>query len=406
MSAVVLDLNDCLLQLWRDGSTLLRSPGYALLEGKNYVFGEDARKQARLHPRSINHRFWWQLDTEPMKPAFGPGRHTADLVHAHLLNIHQQAQEPDELILAAPGSMQTSQLALLLGIIEQCPFAAVGLVDRAVASCAALPVERSCDHIELQLHQALVTQLELDNGTLQRRGVTPVPGCGWLAFQDRMAHSIADSFIRQTRFDPRRQATTEQQLYDSLPELMQALLESPEHNLELGGHRARLERQVLAESCDDLLQRLLQGAGGTGELLSVESFLAQVPGFREKFGQARIVPEDALFESIERNQQLLEGDESGLHFVTRLPATAAAGVGAQALQPVAEPQTPEPVKQPSRYRIEIEDGSCTIQPVSGPAPLLNGEPVNAASQLQAGDRLELETGEVLTLEPAVGDHGP
>jgi hypothetical protein len=407
MGAVILDLNDCQLRLWRDGATLFSSPGYALLQGKHYVFGEDARKQARLHPRSINHRFWWQLDTEPMNPAFGPGRHTADLVHAHLLDIHQQAQQTDQLILAAPGSMQTGQLALLLGIIEQCPFSAVGLVDRAVASCAAQAVSGSYGHIDLQLHQALVTHLELDNGVLQRRLATPVPGCGWLAIQDRMAQSIADSFIRQTRFDPRRQATIEQQLYDALPDLMRALLEEQEYNLELGGHRARLERQTLAESCSDLLQRIAQSASKAGTQFSVESLLAMIPGVAEQLGPVEVLPENALFENIERNQQMLEGDDSGLHFVTRLPASAAEP--AQNPQPPPAPvqqDAPEPATEPSRYRIEIEEDSCTVLPVSGPAPRINGEPVSEARRLQPGDRLQLDSGEVLTLEPAVGDHGP
>ena len=135
----LLDLNDSNLQLWRAGEAV-QSPGYALLDGKQYTFGSAARSAARLRPRDINTRYWWQLNTEGLQPALGPARHTADLVHAHLLDIHKQAGQPEEMILAASGSMQRDQLALLLGIVVQCPFNAVGLVNRSVALASTVAV--------------------------------------------------------------------------------------------------------------------------------------------------------------------------------------------------------------------------------------------------------------------------
>ncbi|TNF89402.1 MAG: hypothetical protein EP301_03065, partial [Gammaproteobacteria bacterium] len=110
MSEPILDINDTNLSLWRGVELGLLSPGYALLEGKSYRFGEAARNEARLHPRQINHRYWSQLDMEPLTPAFGPSRHSADLVHAHLLAIHEEAGRPDAVIIAAPGSLQHDQL--------------------------------------------------------------------------------------------------------------------------------------------------------------------------------------------------------------------------------------------------------------------------------------------------------
>ena len=70
MSEPILDINDSNLSLWRGEEPSLVSPGYALLQGQSYRFGEAARNEARLHPRQINHRFWSQLDIEPLTPAF------------------------------------------------------------------------------------------------------------------------------------------------------------------------------------------------------------------------------------------------------------------------------------------------------------------------------------------------
>ena len=108
-------------------------PGLRPAGGQQYRFGNEARAAARLQPRDINTRYWWQLSTEALQPALGPARHTGDLVHAHLQDMHREARQPAELMLAVSGSMQREQLALLLGIVQQCPFDAVGLVNRSVA---------------------------------------------------------------------------------------------------------------------------------------------------------------------------------------------------------------------------------------------------------------------------------
>mgnify|MGYP000084538919 CR=1 FL=1 len=87
MSISVLDINDSNLQLWHEGTTV-QSPGYVLFQEKEYRFGSPARAAARLQPRDINTRYWWQLSTETLQPALGPARHTGDLAHAHLSRYH------------------------------------------------------------------------------------------------------------------------------------------------------------------------------------------------------------------------------------------------------------------------------------------------------------------------------
>ena len=215
MEPAFLDISDSNLQLWSGGQHL-SSPGYALLAGQDYRFGREARSSARLEPRNINTRYWWQLSTEPLQPALGPARHTGDLVHAHLKQLHDEAGKPAELLLAAPGSMQRDQLSLLLGIVQQCPFDIVGLVHRSVALGSIFGGRDRLFHLEVQLHQSLVTELAVRDGEVSLARSTPLPGTGFLQLQERLVEIIAAGFIRQTRFDPRRKASTEQQLYDAL----------------------------------------------------------------------------------------------------------------------------------------------------------------------------------------------
>jgi len=120
MSIAVLDLNDCNLRLWHE-DTAVQSPGYALFQAKEYQFGSPARASAKLQPRDINTRYWWQLSTETLQPSLGPARHTGDLAHAHLKQLHHEARSPSEILLAVSGSMQREQLARLIRIEQQGP---------------------------------------------------------------------------------------------------------------------------------------------------------------------------------------------------------------------------------------------------------------------------------------------
>ena len=78
-------------------------------------------------------------------------------------------------------------------------------------------------HLEIQLHQAVISELAERNEQVELQRTTPLPGCGLLQLQERLVELIAAEFVRQTRFDPRRKAATEQQLYDALPAALRAL---------------------------------------------------------------------------------------------------------------------------------------------------------------------------------------
>ena len=405
MADAILDINDASLGLWRDGERVLASPGYALLDGKDYQFGEAAREKSRLHPRQINHRYWAQLDTEPLVPAFGPARHSADLVHSHLLDIHEAAGRPEQVIVAAPGSLQHDQLALLLGIVEQCPFSVKGLVDRAVAATACHPVGAYNWHVELQLNQALLTGMRCEDGQLIRDNLVPIPGSGWLALQDALARAIADTFIRQTRFDPRRSAANEQALYDALPAILGRLEQSAETNVDLEGRQARVERSTLAAQCESHYQRILRtvSAGGAkvflgATLRGMPALLAQIPG-------AVQCADSSVSEGVGRHRAELLADDGGHRFITSLTATESDGEPANSAAEPAE-NTSGPVEEkipPSRCQMEFDGGELRIQALSGPAPAVNGETLSGTLVVNDGDRLELPDGTVWKLVAERGD---
>lgn len=320
-----LDLNDSNLQLWHRDQHLY-SPGYALLEGKQYQFGLAARDTARLHPRQVNTRYWWQLSTETLQPALGHARHHADLVHAHLLELHRGAGEPAQLLLAAPSSMQREQLALLLGIAQQCPFDIVGLANRsAVLASSYGAAGGKVFHLEVQLHQSLLTELTQSSGKIHLQRSVPLPGNGLLQLQEQLVELIAAAFIRQTRFDPRRKAQTEQQLYNALADALQALTLSDATNIEINGYRARIERSELLTPGQALFTSCTEVMGGptSQDRLIVDPFAALLPGLQAHFSRLQLTPEvvpsDAVHKALQQHQQLLVVPDQPLSFIDVLP---------------------------------------------------------------------------------------
>jgi hypothetical protein len=411
-----LDITDSNLQLWC-GEQHLSSPGYALLAGKDYQFGRDARASARLQPRNINTRYWWQLSTEPLQPALGPARHSADLVHAHLKQLHEEAGKPAELLLAAPGSMHRDQLSLLLGIVQQCAFDVVGLVHRSVALASAYGGSGRHFHLEVQLHQALVTEMTAREGEMVLEGSLPLPGCGFLQLQERLVEIIAAGFIRQTRFDPRRKAATEQQLYDALPDTLRTLRLEGECNLEINGYRARVTRQELLAAGQRLFDGVSQAIGSQGSdcSLLVDPIAALLPGMAEQHPNMIELQRHDLQDALRTHLDRLVQRGQPLSFVTSLPCQTGTGVANTQATPTPEP-TPEPAPEPPPPpATHLLNGSRAVPLVEGlalgrgwewgaadpgwllrgegPPPRVNDADYRTGQRLGAGDRVAID-GEV------------
>ena len=320
MTLAVLDINDCNLQLWA-GSQHAQGAGYALFSKGDYQFGNDARARARLEPRSTNTRYWWQLNTEPLQPALGPARHSADLVHAHLQALHSDAGRPEQVVLAVPGSLQRDQLALLLGIVQACPFNATGLVNRSVAAASLLVTSERAFHLELQLHQATITELSADGDTITAPRTQPLPGCGMLQLQERLVELIAAAFIRQTRFDPRRKADTEQALYDMLPKVLAQLRSTGETIVEVSGNRASISRSALTEAGSRLFTSAAEaiGANAAHEQILLDPIVALLPGIDGHFANNRVLAEDSVNQAVQQHRSVIEQSTDELVLTGTLP---------------------------------------------------------------------------------------
>lgn len=418
MTVALLDINDSNLQLWH-GPAHLQSPGYALLVDKQYRFGNPARAAARLQPRDINTRYWWQLSTEALQPALGPARHTGDLVHAQLQELHREGGQPAEVLMAVPGTMQRDQLALLLGIVQQCPFDAVGLVNRSVVLGSLYGSTSRLFHLEIQLHQAVISELGRQGDQVALQRTLPLPGAGLLQLQEKLVEVIATSFIRQTRFDPRRKALTEQQLYDTLPDALRTLGRESETNIEVSGYRARINRGDLLSAGQTLFDSARQAVGAlnAGDRLIADPVAGLLPGLVDQLPGLEILDADSVRIALQQHMDRLVQREQALSFVTALPSLAPQE---QLLEPANAPIAPTPMAAPRSAATHILQGHharpLTADGTSlgggwdlhstgsgwqlrgaGPTVSVNDSPGQVNELLGGGDRIRIGDGPELLL---------
>lgn len=326
MSLRVLEFNDTGLALGDERGLCSSSPGYANIGREPVLIGVAAQARARIDPRQTLNQFWMRLGTEPLHHARPLVRHHADLAYLHLLQLHEEAGKPDELIFAVPGSFSKEQLAILLGVAQRCPFRAAGLVDAALAAASSIPIADSALHLDLQLHQCVLTQLAREGDTVQRVGVRVLPGTGLLQMQERWARHVAAEFIQQTRFDPLHSAATEQQLYDQMPQWLDILNQQSDVSAGLlnGGnsYHAKLRIADMLEAVRPLYLQLSEALAGDSGTLLLSPRIARLPRIGQFIGAATALEPDAVTRACLLHATIIRCDDQALRFVTRLPALA------------------------------------------------------------------------------------
>lgn len=423
MTSAVIELNDSDVRVVRSGKVIAHGPGIAVIRDGALSVGEEAARQARLDPRLTFSRFWGELNQDPLRVQADHVRHHADLAFAHLRALHERAGKPEQVVFAVPGSYTADQLALLLGIAEAVPLSVTGLVDSAVAAAAAAAGPGMYQHVDLHLHQAVVTRLDV-GATVQRTGVKVVEGAGMAAMQDRAASAIADLFIQQARLDPLHHATTEQALYDQLPAAMVNLGSRPEVLLDIlyanSRYQVRLSRSHLQQALEPLFARVRAAAEPQARWL-LSHRVAGIPGAAEQLRGAHVLPDAAVFEGCVQIKPAPAGAD-GVSFVTSLEARGGTGVQATPVPPVANVAqsavthaligkvalplsarplyvaadgTAGPARKPGTLcSVALDNGSVKVEVDGGTTASLNGARVAGAAVMNPGDRLGFNGSEI------------
>lgn len=404
----IFELNDSGLKLLRGKQVLMDSPGFAQVSDKQLLVGKEARRQARLHPLQTHNQFWQRLDTEPLNSKNPKCRHHADLVFEHLQAIKKNHNDVHDIVMALPAHYTNKQLSLLLGIAQHCHFNVIGLVDTAVASLAAQVTQGRHCFIDLQLHRALINQIDVDDKVSSTR-IEAVPGAGLAACQDMWANLIAEQFIQQTRFNPMHKAETEQQLYNQLHTVLQRCQQQGETIFELAGHRVNISLQLLEDKTVTLLEKILNRTGNYSGQLFISERCYSLPGFSQVFPQAISVSSQDIADNIHLHQEAIIGAPESLQLISSLPANQRAlktpqrksathllwqhqaiPVGAMLYIANKPDQALNATSGPSDVcRIKPKQGNLEISDIKADSLQINGQDASEGQQLIPGDQIKV-----------------
>jgi hypothetical protein len=292
VSRAALELNDAGLTLVQDGEVLARSPGYAFLARDGVKVGESARAAARLEPLNVSNRFWRELDDAALPVLAAGGRSNADLAFQHLRDLAEPASGRfDSLVAVVPASIKARQLMLLLGIAREAGLPLAGFVDAAVATAAAWGGSGRFIYVDLHLHDAVLTAVEVGDQANRER-FESVARAGLGSFTELWMKLVANHFVARTRFDPLHEARSEQNLFEALPGWLEALgtqlLVDAEVNLGGETHHIELTREQIETEAQPLYSQILLAAhrlrrAGHATTIALSDTAARVPGLSERF---------------------------------------------------------------------------------------------------------------------------
>ena len=445
MATIGIEIVDAALVAAKDGARVAAQPGVALIGAGAVTTGEAAAAVQRLTPALVNDRYWSDLATDSLARAEAPQLSHADLAHAQLAALWRDAAAPgDEAAFALPATMRPRSAGLLVGIARHAGIPLAGLVDAAVAACAGLAARETVLHLDVQLHQAVLTEMGGES-VLRRRRVETATRAGLKPMFAAWAQLVAEALVRRTRFDPLHQAASEQQLHLRLPGWLAAVAERESVDAvietEGGSFTAAVRREqftLAAEAWYAQLTELVQGLhrGDEPATLALSARAASLPALAARLGalpgiELAVLPDVAAAAgAAARAAELAPADPPAL--VTALARAHPAAGGARR-RSVAVPAThlvqggrahaigPQPIVigagEGAGRRIALPAGGsgisrehCSVVAVAGRAlvrdhsrhgTFVNGERVDGEAELGAGDRLRVGTpGVVLELVAA------
>jgi hypothetical protein len=274
------------------------SPGVAIPEKKGLFVGNTAAGRAHLFPLQVINRFWDQLNTEPLKQTYGQVQNHAEIACAHLSRIWEHIKmHGDEMIIAVPDYYRREQLGLILGMARELSIPVNGFVPLPIAASFHPCPDAMLLHVDIHLHRFEIVYLRQDE-QLTRENSVVVQEINLERVYRGWVESIAEEFVRTTRFDPLHQAATEQELYSRLPADLEIFKHQSSIIVELshGTHRYRTPvlRDLLKQKSEAVYDEIrrsvvtmrdVYGKNNLSIALQLTHRIARLPGLKDKLSE-------------------------------------------------------------------------------------------------------------------------
>lgn len=274
------------------------SPGFAVPEKKRLLVGNSAANRAHLFPLQVINRFWDRLNTEPLKQKNRRVQNHAEIACAHLSLIWENVKiHGDEMIVAVPDYYGREQLGLILGMAQELSIPVKGFVSLPIAASFTPCPDSMLLHLDIHLHRFEIVYLH-QGEQLTRENSVAVQEINLEQLYRVWVESIAEEFVRSTRFDPLHQAATEQALYDRLSDALDIFKRQPSFLFEIShetdSYRITLPSNLLKQKSaavyDDICRLILKmrdehGKNGFSTVLQLTHRIACLPGLKDKLSE-------------------------------------------------------------------------------------------------------------------------
>ncbi|MEA1947457.1 MAG: FHA domain-containing protein [Thermodesulfobacteriota bacterium] len=274
------------------------SPGFAIPEKNRLVVGNSAASKAYLFPLQVMNRFWDQLNTEPLERKRRHAQNHAEIACAHLSHIWENIKmHGDEMIIAVPDYYDREQLGLILGMAQELSIPINGFVSLPIAASFNPRPDAMLLHLDIHLHRFEIVYLHQDE-YLTRENSLAVQEINLEKLYRGWVESIAEEFVRTTRFDPLHQAATEQELFNRLPAALEIFKRQSSYIFEISHGRRRYRTTLLwdllnqkSEAVYNAIRRSIvkmRDAHKKNSLLTVLQLthrIACLPGLRDKLSK-------------------------------------------------------------------------------------------------------------------------
>jgi hypothetical protein len=291
MRPFAIELDDRSVSFAREGRVLSSAPSAVWDGSTGDLPGANAWSGLRRHPTAASTRHLGSLLSQPVATD-----RTVALVAAELVRrLAAQAPTPEERVwMAVPARASAEGLSAMLAIARNLSLPVDGFVNSAVASVAALGLERSAIVLEVGMHHAAATYIDRDGAQVRRRRTVISERGGLMSFYQGWLELVSTTMVKQTRFDPLHDAATEQQLFDSLAGWAREAAAQGSANAVLTKGAERFEvaltRDQFAQAGQSLhreLVRLLHELrpAGAPVTLVVPAVIGQLPGLHDELEQ-------------------------------------------------------------------------------------------------------------------------
>lgn len=291
MHPFVIQLADRAVAFARDGHVLSSAPSAVWDGSTGDPAGTNAWNALRRHPTATSTRHLGTLLSQR-----SASDRTVALVAAELMR-RLAAQPPtaeERVWMATPARASEHGLSAMLAIARNMSLPVDGFVDAAVAAVAALGLERSAIVLEIGMHDTAATYIDRVGAQVRRRRTAITQRGGLIAFYQGWLELVSTTMVKRMRFDPLHDASTEQNLFDSLATWARDAAVTGAANAVLNKGAERFEvtltRDQFAQAGQSLhreIMRLVHELRPAGVPLSlvVPSVIDEVPGFRDELEQ-------------------------------------------------------------------------------------------------------------------------